>query len=98
MPVSLEFLRGVLGVLCVFFGHMAGRSAGAVRKGRQKVSRLYGWVLRTVLCAVILIFRHEIDGVAIGVWALTALAFAAGMWDVTRQKPQEDLTHEIFPE
>jgi len=46
MPVSFEFLRGVVGVLCVFFAHMAGRSAAAVPRGQQKISRLYGWVLR----------------------------------------------------
>lgn len=98
MPVSLEFLRGVLGVLCVFFAHMAGRSAAAVRQGRQRVSRLYGWVLRTALCGAILVFRHEIDSVAVGVWTVAAIAFGAGMWDVLRQRPSEDLSHEIFPE
>jgi hypothetical protein len=98
MPVSLDFLRGMLGVLCIFFAHMAGRSAESVRKGRQKVSRLYGWLLRTLVCAAILVFRHTVDNVAIGVWALSAIAFAAGMLVTSRQKPAEDLTHEIFPE
>src|SRR5215467_10618550 len=99
MPsVPFEFLRGVLGVLTIFFAHMAGRSAMAVRKGQQRVSRLYGWVLRTVVCAVILVFRHPVDGTAIAVWALAAAAFAAGLWTVSRQKPPEDLTHEIFPQ
>jgi uncharacterized membrane protein len=98
MPVSLDFLRGMLGVLCIFFAHMAGRSAEAVRKGRQKVSRLYGWLIRTFVCAVILIFRHTVDNVALGVWTLSAVAFAVGMWTVSRQKPPEDLTHEIFPQ
>jgi hypothetical protein len=98
MPVSLEFLRGVLGVLCVFFAHMAGRSAGAVRQGRQKLSRLYGWALRTVLCGAIMVFRHEVDSIALGVWGFAVIAFAIGMWDVSRARKQEDLTHEIFPE
>ena len=98
MPVSFEFLRGMLGVLCIFFAHMAGRSAESVRKGRQKVSRLYGWLLRTFVCAAVLIFRHTADNVAIGVWVLSAAAFAFGMWTVSRQKAPEDLTHEIFPE
>ena len=51
MPASLEFLRGVLGVLCVIFAHMAGRSGATVHKRQQKVSRLYGWVLRALACA-----------------------------------------------
>ncbi|HLH18669.1 MAG TPA: hypothetical protein VKX45_15725 [Bryobacteraceae bacterium] len=98
MPnVPIEFLRGVLGVLCVFFAHMAGRSAAAVRMGRQRRPRLYSWILRTVLCAVFVVFRHEIDATAILVWALAAAAFALGLWLASRQKPEEDLTHEIFP-
>ena len=98
MPVPTEFLRGVLGVLCVFFAHMAGRAAAAVRQQRQKVSRLYAWVLRTIICAAIVVFRHEVDGTAIAVWGLAILTFAIGMWDVSRARKQEDLTHEIFPE
>ena len=89
MPVSFEFLRGVVGVLCVFFAHMAGRSAAAVRGGQQKISRLYGWVLRAAACAVV---------VVIGVWAVSGVAFAAGWWGVSRAKKTEDLTRQIFPE
>ena len=98
MPVSLDFLRGMLGILCIFFAHMAGRSGESVRRGRQKVSRLYGWLLRMLVCAVVLIFRHTVDNVALAVWALSAAAFVLGVWTVSRQKPPEDLTHEIFPE
>ena len=99
MPnVPIEFLRGVLGVLCIFFAHMTGRSAAAVRQGRGRLSRLYAWVIRTTLCAVFMAMRHDIDVMAIAVWALAAAAFAAGMWVVFHQKPPEDLTHEIFPE
>jgi len=99
MPnVPVEFLRGVLGVLCIFFAHMAGRSSMAVRKGQQRISRLYGWIIRTLMCAAIMVFRHPLDNIAIAVWTLAAAAFAVGMWNVSRQKPPEDLTHEIFPE
>ena len=73
VPVSFEFLRGVLGVLGVIFAHLAGRSGAKVRKGRQKLSGFYGWVIR-------------------------AAAFALGWWDASRARPQEDLTHQIFPE
>lgn len=98
MPVSLEFLRGMLGVLCIFFAHMAGRSAASVRKGQQKISKLYGWILRAVVCAAVMVFRHPADNVAIGVWVLAGAAFGVGMWTVSRQKPPEDLTEHIFPE
>jgi hypothetical protein len=98
MPVSLEFMRGMLGVLCIFFAHMAGRSAASVRKGQQKISKLYGWILRAVVCAAVMVFRHPADNVAIGVWVLAGVAFGVGMWAVSRQKPPEDLTEHIFPE
>ena len=98
MPVSLEFLRGALGMLCVLFAHMAGRSGTAVRKGQQKVSRLYAWLLRALVCAIGVAVRHPLDAIDIGVWALSAAAFAMGWWDASRAKKTEDLTRQIFPE
>jgi len=98
MPASLEFLRGVLGVLCVMFAHMAGRSGAAVHKGQQKVSRLYGWILRTLACAAGVWLRRPLDAIDIGVWTLALAAFAVGWWDAARQKKSEDLTREIFPQ
>ncbi len=96
MPASLEFLRGVLGVLCVLFAHMAGRSGASVRKGRQKVSRLYAWVLRATVCGVGVGLRHSLDAIDLGVWVLGAAAFAVGWWDASREKKAEDLSREIF--
>ena len=98
MPVSLEFLRGALGALCVLFAHMTGRSGAAVRKGQQKVSRLYAWALRALVCAVGVAVRHPIDPIDVGVWALSAVALAAGWWDASRAKKSEDLTSQIFPQ
>jgi hypothetical protein len=97
MPVPIEFLRGVLGILCVFFAHMLGRSAGAVRAGRQRSSRLYAWIIRTFLCGAALLFRHSLDTVALVVYLLAAIAAGAGFWNEQRPKPQEDLTDQIFP-
>lgn len=98
MPASLEFLRGVLGVLCVLFAHMTGRSGAAVRKKQQKVSKLYGWILRTLVCAVAVGLRTSIDAIDLGVWALSLAAFAFGWWDASRPPKEEDLTRQIFPE
>ena len=99
MPhVPIEFLRGVLGILCLFFAYMMGRSMAAVRLGRERRSRLYSWVFRTVLCAIFLVFRHDVDLIAIGVWVLAAAAFTAGLWTTSHAKPPEDLTSEIFHE
>jgi hypothetical protein len=98
MVVPIEFLRGVLGILCVLFAHMAGRSMVAVRAGRQKNSRLIAWVIRATVCAAALMFRHSLDLVAGGVIALAVLAAAAGYWAESRPKKQEDLAQKMFPD
>jgi len=101
MPgVPVEFLRGLVGFIGIGCAHMMARSAVAVRKGEVKVSRLYGWMLRTVLCglAVWYPFRPSVDTADLVVWSLAAVAFAAGWWDASRVKKQEDLSHQIFPD
>jgi hypothetical protein len=99
MPnVPMEFIRGVLALLCLFFGHMGGRAAAAVAKGRQPQHRVFTWIVRMLLASGALVFRHPIDTLVIAVWALELAFFGAGYWLVVNQKPPEDLTHEIFPE
>jgi hypothetical protein len=98
MFVSFEFLRGVLGVLGVIFAHLAGRSGAKVRKGRQKISGFYAWVLRAAACVIVISIRHELGLLDVAVWVLCAAAFAAGWWDASRARTEEDLPHQIFPE
>jgi len=98
MPVSFEFLRGVIGFLGIGCMYMTGRTAVAVRKGWQKPGRLYGWIIRTVLCMTAVAFRHSLDTVDVLIWALAAAALSAAVWDASREKKQEDLTRTIFPD
>jgi hypothetical protein len=98
MNVPMEFLRGVLGLLGIACAYMAGRTAAAVRKGWHKPSRLYGWIIRTVLCLTAVAFRYSLDMVDVMVWALAAVAFTFAFWGTSRDKKQEDLTHTIFPD
>ena len=98
MAVPVEFLRGVLGLLCIFFAHVAGRTSAAVYGGRGRRSRAYSWHIRMVVCGGALLFRHEIDAVVIAVYVLAAAAYGAGWWLESRPKKEEDLTREIFPE
>jgi hypothetical protein len=98
MAVPIEFLRGLLGIVGMGAAYMAGRSVAAVRRGWQKPSRLYGWVIRTAVCMVAVAFRNPVDTVDLIVWVLAAAAFAGGMRRVSRQKPREDLAHLIFPD
>ena len=41
MPASLEFLRGLLGILSIFFAHFFGRTIVKVSKGRERRRPLY---------------------------------------------------------
>ena len=97
MHVPIEFLRGVLAFLGGGCAYMTGRSAAAVRKGWQKPSRLYGWIVRTVVCAAAVAFRHSLDAVDIVVWFLMAMAFLSAFLSTSREKHEEDLTRAIFP-
>jgi hypothetical protein len=98
MPVSMEFLRGVVGVLAVLFSHIAGRSGARVRKGRQKLTGFYGWLLRAAVCVAGVSIRHPLEAMDIIIWFLSAAAFALGWWDVSRARPEEDLTKDMFRE
>jgi hypothetical protein len=98
MPVSLEFLRGVLGLIGAGCAFMMGYSAAAVRKGWQKRSRLYGWTVRTAACMVAVAIRHRVDATAIVVWTAAAAAFALGFWNASRPRKEEDLVSAIFPD
>jgi hypothetical protein len=55
-------------------------------------------VLRALVCAIGVALRHPVDPIDIGVWVLSAAAFAAGWWDASRAKKTEDLTRQIFPQ
>jgi len=95
MPIPVDFLRFVLGMLCLFFAHFLGRSIVRVRRG-QRARSLYGWLVRTAITAGMLLWRRGLDGVAIAAFTLAAASLVVGVWDEQRPKKQEDLTKEIF--
>jgi hypothetical protein len=97
MPVSFEFLRGTLGVIGLGCAYMVGRTLVAVRKGWQRLSKLYAWLIRALVCLGAIVARHPVDAIAITVWSLAAIVFALAYWQMLHQKPPEDLTHHIFP-
>jgi hypothetical protein len=98
VPVSFEFLRGIVGVLGIGCSYMTGRSYALLRKGQQSQFRFFGWVLRTLLCLVAVALRHSLDTADIAIGALCLLAFAVAVWDHSRVKKEEDLTRTMFPE
>ncbi len=98
MHVPIEFLRGLIGFIGIGCAYLAGRATVAVRKGWQKRSHLTGWILRMVLCLLAVGFRHPLDFADVAMVALCAVAFSAAVWNTSHEKPQEDLTHTIFPD
>lgn len=98
MPVSLEFMRGILGVIGIGCAFMLGRSVVAVRRGWEKQSRLVGWAIRLLLCLGAVAFRHALDAADIAIFSLAIFAFGIAVWESSRQKKEEDLTHTIFPD
>ena len=95
MPI--EFFRGIIGIIGTGCAFVLARTAVAVWKGRLKSSRLTGWVIRTVLCLVAVTIRHPLDRVDLIAWSLAVVAFALGWRTAVREKPPEDLAHQMFP-
>jgi len=95
MPVSLEFLRVVVGGLSVFFAHFLGRSVALAAKGQRWKRPLFTWALRYTLAAGAVCY-HGVDRLAIAILALDVILFAVGWWDEWRPKRQEDLTRKMF--
>jgi hypothetical protein len=98
VPFPVELLRGVLGLLCLFFAHFLGRSVVRVRRGLQTSRSLYGWVIRTLITVGAILWHRGLDGMAIAIFTLAACSLTLGVWDEQRPKKQEDLTKEIFGE
>ena len=100
MPVPIDFMRGLVGVIGIGCAFMLARAVAAFREGQVRISKLYGWLIRLTLCiaAVWYPVRGSIDTADMVIFALAAAAFLAGYWGRTRVKKQEDLTHEIFPD
>src|SRR5271165_5015789 len=100
MPLPIDFMRGLVGVIGIGCAFMLARVVAALRAGQVRISKLYGWLLRLILCLAGVWYpvRGDVDTADIVIWTLAAAAFAVGYWDATREKKQEDLTHEIFPD
>jgi len=98
MPVSMEFLRGVLGFIGVACAFMLGRTAGLVRRGQLKPTRLYGWIIRTLLCLGAIAIRHTVDVADIASWSLSAIVFALAFRDASHETKEEPVKLEIYPD
>ncbi len=98
MPVSMEFLRGVLGLIGIACAWMLGRSVALFRRGWLKPRRVYAWAVRTLLCMLAITIKHPVDVADIIVWSLSAAALIAGYAISSRERKEEDLSRTMFPE
>lgn len=91
MPVPLDFLRGLLGMLAILFAHLLGRSIVRVRRGSAPSRSLYGWLIRTLLCLGAVLWRSGCDRISIVVFVLAAASLSLGAWQEQRPRKHEDL-------
>ena len=94
----MEFLRGVLGLIGVLCAFMLGRTAAFVRKGQLKPTRLYSWIIRAVLCLGAITIRHALDFADIASWSLAVIVLCLGFWEASRQKKEEPINLDIYPD
>ena len=43
-------MRGIIGAIGIGCAYMLARSVVSLRKGQVKISRMYAWLLRTIVC------------------------------------------------
>ena len=98
MGIPLNLLRALLGLFCLFFAHMLGRSIVRVRRGVARPRSMYGWLVRTLITAATILWGRGLDRIALVVYILAAASLALGYWDEYRPKYHEDLTRKMFGE
>jgi hypothetical protein len=97
MVATYAFLSGMMGVLGIFFAHLAGRSGAQVQKRTEKRIRFYGWMIRAAGCEMVPVL-YPLGKMNFVIWSLAVAAFVLGWWGVARTKPDEDLSKEMFRE
>ncbi len=98
MPVSTQFLRLFLAVICVFCAHFLGRAAARRIVLHSREPHLLRWSLRTLATAAGAMWHGPHDPLSLAMGGLAAVSAAAGFY--VEQKPkkiEEDLTDVMFP-
>lgn len=98
MVTRFLVLRIVLGLMCVAFAHMLGRSLAKRNRAARRGLGPGSWAVRTLLAGAAITWRAGIDALAATVYALAIAAAGAGFFLERRPpKPPEDLTKQMFP-
>jgi hypothetical protein len=94
MPISL--IRGLLGLLCIFFAHFLGRSIVRFRQGKEPRSRVIHWALRAVATGAGVLWRG-LDTISLVVLGLAVVSLLAGLRLETRPRQVDHLEKQMFP-
>jgi len=98
MPVSILFIRCLLGLFCIAFAHILGRSAYRKFKLNARGAQFTRWALRTAVTGLGALWHGPLDGVSLSIVGLAIAAAAAGFYRERRPpKQEEDLTKVLFP-
>ncbi len=99
MPLRLWILRVVVGLMCIGFAHMLGRSVGAKARPARRGTGPLSWSIRTLLAAVALTWRGGFDWLASVAIALSVVAGILGFHIGRKPAPApEDLSKQMFPD
>ena len=94
------YLRIFVALLLVGFAYFLGRSLAHRHEAGRRGTGPTSWGLRMVVATLGVTWGVGFDIVAIGAFAVSALAAAAGYATKRRPRkiPTEDLTKEMFPD
>ncbi len=97
MPLRLWILRIVVGLMCVAFAHMLGRSLAARKRPARRGTGPLSWSIRTLLAAAAVTWRGGFDALATAAIALSVAAGILGFYIGQRPAPPpEDLSKQMF--
>lgn len=97
MVTRFLVLRIVLGLMCVAFAHLLGRSLARSSRAARRGLGPASWALRTLLAGAAITWRAGLDALTALVYLLAAIAAATGYYLERRPpKPPEDLTKQMF--
>lgn len=98
MVTRFLVLRIVLGLMCVVFAHLLGRSLAKRSRASRRGLGPASWAIRTLLAGAAITWRAGVDALAATVYVLAAVGAGAGFYLERRPpKPPEDLTSQMFP-
>ncbi len=99
MPTRFLVLRIFIGLLCVGFAYAWGRSIARRNLPHRPRTGPLSWAIRTLLCAIVLLWGSGPDVYAIVAWVAAAISGGAGFF-LSRKPPgpEEDLAKKMFGE